>query len=174
MKMPKKVSTTNNNQEALGQAPLPNPNRCQFETSDGRRCRMPRHPAHSALCPFHARDEMQLLESQSLGAEISASITGEFMTSTDINFVLGKLFTALAQNRIPPRNAAILAYIGQLMLHSLRGVKKEYPFTYNYEAWNNMLEAASVLSDYTPGAVAAAPNPPNDPVLDSPGIPEES
>jgi len=165
MKMPKKVSTTNNNQEALAQAPLPNPNRCQFETSDGRRCRMPRHPAHSALCPFHARDEMQLLESQRLGAEISASITGEFMTSTDINFVLGKLFTALAQNRIPPRNAAILAYIGQLMLHSLRGVKKEYPFTYNYETWNNMLEEATVLSDYTPDSAPAAlvPNPPNDP-----------
>jgi len=115
MKMPKKVSTTNNNQEALAQAPLPNPNRCQFETSDGRRCRMLRHNGHPTLCLFHARDEMQLLESQRLGAEISASVTGEFMTSTDINFVLGKLFTALAQNRIPPRNAAILAYIGQLM-----------------------------------------------------------
>src|SRR5713101_6914938 len=150
MKMPKKVSTTNNNQEALGQAPLPNPNRCQFETSDGRRCRMPRHPAHSALCPFHARDEMQLLESQRLGAEISASITGEFMTSTDINFVLGKLFTALAQNRIPPRNAAILAYIGQLMLHSLPGVKKEYPFVYEYETWNRMLAKATPLSRPTP------------------------
>jgi len=108
---------------------------------------------------------MQLLESQRLGAEISASITGEFMTSTDINFVLGKLFTALAQNRIPPRNAAILAYIGQLMLHSLRGVKREYPFTYNYETWNNMLEKATVLSDYTPDSAPAAlvPNPPNDP-----------
>ncbi len=165
MKMPKKVSTTNNNQEALGQAPLPNPNRCQFETSDGRRCRMLRHNGHPTLCLFHARDEMQLLESQRLGAEISASVTGEFMTSTDINFVLGKLFTALAQNRIPPRNAAVLAYIGQLMLHSLPGVKREYPFTYNYETWNNMLEAATVLSDYTPDSAPAAlvPNPPNDP-----------
>src|SRR6266851_491664 len=99
MKMPKKVSTTNNNQEALTQTPTPSLNRCQFETSDGRRCRMLRHNGHPTLCLFHARDEMQLLESQRLGAEISASITGEFMTSTDINFVLGKLFTALAQNR---------------------------------------------------------------------------
>ncbi len=165
MKMPTKKSTAKNNQEALAQTPLPSPNRCQFETSDGRRCRMPRHKSHPALCPFHARDEMQLLESQRLGAEISASLTDEFMTATDINFVLGKLFTALAQNRIPPRNAAILAYIGQLMLHSLRGVKREYPFTYNYETWNNMLEKATVLSDYTPDSAPAAlvPNPPNDP-----------
>src|SRR5216683_63526 len=175
MKMPRKVSTTNNNQEALAQAPLPNPNRCQFETSDGRRCRMLRHPAHSALCPFHARDEMQLLESQRLGAELSASLTGQFMTATDINFVLGKLFTATAQNRIPPRNAAVLAYIGQLMLHSLPNLKKEYTFVYKYETWNNMLEKATVLSDYTPDSAPAAlvPNPPNDPVLDSPGIPEK-
>src|SRR5260370_18510037 len=108
---------------------------------------------------------MQLLESHRLGAETSASITGEFMPSTDINLVLGKLFTALAQNRIPPRNAAILAYIGQLMLHSLPGVKREYPFHYKYEVWNKMLEEATVLSDYTPDSAPAAlvPNPPNDP-----------
>jgi len=124
---------------------------------------MLRHNGHPAFCLFHAHDEMQLLESERLGSEIASSITGEFMTATDINFVLGKLFTALAQNRIPPRNAAVLAYIGQLMLHSLPGVKEEYPFTYEYKTWNNMLEEATVLSDSTPGAVAAAPNPPNDP-----------
>jgi len=51
------------------------------------------------------------------------------------------------------------------MLHSLPGVKREYPFTYNYETWNNMLEEATVLSDYTPDSAPAAlvPNPPNDP-----------
>src|SRR5216683_1939648 len=136
MKMPKKASAKNNNQEALAQAPLPNPNRCQFETSDGRRCRMLRHNGHPTLCLFHARDEMQLLESQRLGAEISASITGEFMTSTDINF--------------------ILAYIGQLMLHSVPSVKKEYPFVYEYETWNRMLAKATPLSRPTPIPVPAA------------------
>ena len=192
MKMPKKVSTTNNNQEALAQAPLPNPNRCQFETSDGRRCRMLRHNGHPTLCLFHARDEMQLLESQRLGSEIASSISGDFMTATDINFVLGKLFTALAQNRIPPRNAAILAYIGQLMLHSVPSVKKEYPFVYEYETWNRMLAKATPLSRPTPvpAPVASAPaapvtkpptapqtsvpDSPNTPVLDSQGTAEKS
>jgi len=192
MKMPKKASAKNNNQEALAQAPLPNPNRCQFETSDGRRCRMLRHNGHPTLCLFHARDEMQLLESQRLGSEIASSISGDFMTATDINFVLGKLFTALAQNRIPPRNAAILAYIGQLMLHSLPGVKKEYPFVYEYETWNRMLAKATPLSRPTPvpapvasasaapvtkppaATVTLAPNSPNDSVLNPPGTPEQS
>jgi hypothetical protein len=161
MKMPKKASTTNNNdnnnQETLPQTPPPNPNRCQFETSDGRRCRMLRYNAHPTLCLFHAHDEMQLLESQRVGAELSASLTGQFMTATDINFVLGKLFTAIAQNRIPPRNAAILAYIGQLMLHSLHHVKKEYPFTYKYESWNNMLDNSIPLSRSWPATPPAAP-----------------
>jgi hypothetical protein len=174
MKMPKKVSTAINNQESLAQAPPPNPNRCQFETADGRRCRMFRHNGHPSLCLFHARDEMQLLESHRLGAELSATLTGQFMTATDINFVLGKLFTATAQNRIPPRNAAILAYIGQLMLHSVPGVKNEYPFVYKYESWNRMLDKATRLSNSTPATVvsnapasaapaALVPSSPNDP-----------
>jgi hypothetical protein len=160
MKMPKKASNTNNdnnNKETIPQTPPLNPNRCQFETSDGRRCRMLRYNGHPTLCLFHAHDEMQLLESQRVGAELSASLTGQFMTATDINFVLGKLFTATAQNRIPPRNAAILAYIGQLMLHSLHQVKKEYPFTYKYESWNNMLDNSIPLSRSWPATPPAAP-----------------
>ena len=166
MKMPKKASTPNknerndddnNNHETIPQTPPPNPNRCQFETSDGRRCRMLRYNAHPTLCLFHAHDEMQLLESQPIGAELSASLTGQFMTATDINFVLGKLFTATAQNRIPPRTAAILAYLGQLMLHSLHHVKKEYPFTYKYESWNNMLNNSIPLSRSWPARPSAAP-----------------
>jgi hypothetical protein len=172
MKMPKKASSTNNNennnnnnnnQTTLPQAPPPSPNRCQFETSDGRRCRMLRYNGHPTLCLFHAHDELQLLESQRLGAELSATLTGQFMTATDINFVLGKLFTATAQNRIPPRNAAILAYIGQLMLHSLHHLKKEYTFKYEFEGWNNMLDNATYLSNLPAAPVDVPPSTPAPP-----------
>ncbi|HKV26143.1 MAG TPA: hypothetical protein VJN93_16225 [Candidatus Acidoferrum sp.] len=118
---------------------------CQFAFADGRRCRMLRR-GHPSLCPVHARAEQQLLESQQLGSEISATLTGEFLTATDINFVLGKLFTAVAQNRLPARNAALLAYIGQLLLHSLSGVKNEYKFQYEFEQWQRFLARAVVLS----------------------------
>ncbi|MGH9744206.1 MAG: hypothetical protein ACRD51_17835, partial [Candidatus Acidiferrum sp.] len=83
---------------------------CQFPFADGRRCRMLRALGHPSLCLFHARDEQQLAESQQLGSQLAASFSGDFLTATDINFVLGKLFTALAQNRISARNAAALAY----------------------------------------------------------------
>lgn len=108
---------------------------------------MLRHHDHPSLCIFHARAELQLKECDRLGAELAATITGEFMTATDVNFALGKLFTALAQNRIPPRNAHALAYIAQLMLVSLPNLKKEYDFVYDYEIWNNMLGKAPKLSN---------------------------
>lgn len=128
------------------------PNRCAFETSDGRRCRLPRSSGHPALCVFHSRDEQQLLESQRLGAEISSPISGDFLTATDINFVLGKLFTAVAQDRIPARTGHTLAYIAQLMLFSLPMVKKEFTFKYGFDHWNKMLGNAVRLSDSFPGA----------------------
>lgn len=126
------------------------PNRCAFETSDGRRCRLPRSAAHAALCVFHSREEQQLVESPKIGAELAATISGDFLTATDINYVLGKVFTAVAQNRIPVRTANTLAYLGQLMLCSLPAVKKEFTFSYKFAQWDNMLNEAVRLSPPPP------------------------
>lgn len=144
---------------------LHNSDLCQFPYADGRQCRMLRREDHPTLCVYHAREENQLLESQQLGAELSATLSGNFLTATDVNHVLGKLFTATAQNRIPPRNAATLAYIGQLMLHSLPKVKDEYDFEYDYESWNRMLDRATPLSHSTPRPQPAAPAPSSPPNL---------
>jgi hypothetical protein len=108
---------------------------------------MLRQPDHPSLCVFHARAERQLLESDRLGSELAASLTGGFMTATDINFVLGKLFKAIAQNRIPPRIAANLAFVAKLLLQSLDKLKDEYRFHYKYEAWKAMERDAIALSD---------------------------
>ena len=120
---------------------------CQFSFADGRTCRMLRQPDHPTLCIFHARAERQLIESDHLGAELAASLTGGFMTATDINFVLGKLFKAIAQNRIQPRIAANLLFAAKLMLQSLDKLKDEYRFKYNFEAWKSMERDAISLSD---------------------------
>jgi hypothetical protein len=144
---------------------------CQFLFADGRKCRMLRYQDHPTLCVFHARQEEQLLESQRLGAELSASLTGNFLTATDINFVLGKLFTALAQNRIPPRNASILAHIGHLLLHSLRDVKNEYKFHYKFDAWEKMLNRAIPLSNSSPASEAPAYSDDSDNHSDDPSAP---
>jgi hypothetical protein len=125
--------------------------RCQFQFSDGRCCRMLRSPAHPSFCAFHARQELQLLESQRVGSEISTSLNGDFLTATDINHVLGKLFIAAAQDRVPLRKATALAFLGQVMLSSLPHVKQEFPFSYKFDHWNKVLDNAAPLS--TPPAL---------------------
>src|SRR5229473_3351045 len=120
---------------------------CRFSFADGRTCRMFRQQDHPSLCIFHARAERQVIESDRLGSELATSLTGRFMTATDINFVLGKLFKAIAQNRIPPRNAANLAFVRKLLLLSLRDLKDEYEFEYEYETWKSMERNAIPLSN---------------------------
>ena len=123
---------------------------CQFPFNDGRRCRMLRHPGHPSLCIFHARAELQLLESERLGTELAQTLTGDYMTATDVNHILGKLYTAVAQNRVSSRNAATLAYIGQLLLTSVGGIKSEFKFSYNFDQWNQMSQKATHLSPPQP------------------------
>jgi hypothetical protein len=134
-----------------------NPDFCQFPFADGRRCRMLRHKDHPSLCLFHARDEQQFLESQHLGAELAVSLSGDFFTATDVNHVLGKVFSALAQDRIPLRKAVSLAYLGQLLLQSIPAVKSETKFHYTYKAWQEMFDNATYVSSPSPNLASATP-----------------
>src|SRR5260370_2732618 len=81
---------------------------CQFSFADNRTCRMFRQHDHPSLCVFHARAERQIVESDRLGSELAASLTGGLMTATRINSVLSKPLTALPPTRTPPPNAANL------------------------------------------------------------------
>ena len=105
-------------------SPDPTSNKCLRQFSDGRSCRMLRKKDHPSLCVFHAREEHQLLETDKLAAEF-ASLSGKLNTVTDINHVLGKVFTALAEKRISHQTAATFAYLGQLLLQTIPGVKNE-------------------------------------------------
>lgn len=89
-----------------------------------------------------------------LGSELATTLTGRFMTATDVNFALGKLYKAIAQNRIPPRNASNLAFVGKLLLLSLDKVKREFNVNYDYEQWVKMYVESKGLSNppsVTPG-----------------------
>jgi hypothetical protein len=129
--------------------------RCQFSFADGRRCRTPRWEAHPALCISHARAGCGLhlqptkkepnTKSQppavpNLAGDL-APLSGEFRTATDVNRALGRLFSLLAQNRIPRRNAVALGYLAQLLLQTLPGVRDEITHCLGYEAWDETLES---------------------------------
>lgn len=49
----------------------------------------------------------------------------DFRSAQAINHALGKLFSLTGRNRIPVRNAAVLGYIAQLLLQTLRPVRNE-------------------------------------------------
>jgi hypothetical protein len=65
---------------------------CQFPFADGRRCHMLRHTAHPCLCLFHARAESQFIETERLSTDLAQTISGDFMTATDINHAMGRLY----------------------------------------------------------------------------------
>jgi hypothetical protein len=120
--------------------------RCRFPFADGRRCHMLRHPKHPALCLFHSRQEQQLLESHHLGEELSTSFTGDFLTASDINHVMSKLFCAVAQDRISESQGRTLARIGATLLRSIPDVKDETHFEYSFDSWQRMIKNSIRLS----------------------------
>lgn len=97
---------------------------------------MPRAPSHPILCLFHARAEHELLAADEAAKRL-VSISGEFKTASDVNRVLGQLFSLVAQNRIPHREAVSLAYIAQLLLQSLPHVRNEIQRAHGIPAWGD-------------------------------------
>ena len=104
---------------------------------------MARMNDHASLCLQHARQQQQLLQPESLDPEtLAAGLLGsihDFKTATAVNHTLARLFVLLARNRIPPRKAAVLAYVCQLLLSSLDAVKRETQNVYGFDAWNQVV-----------------------------------
>lgn len=98
---------------------------CTSITSKGRRCRYPVHIPGSQLCKLHSRprrinpSEPEANPLAGLSPEISA-----FHSYADISQFLARLLTLLAENRISPRRAAVLSYVANSLLNSLRAAER--------------------------------------------------
>jgi len=112
--------------------------RCQQLTADNRRCQMPRMKGHPSLCFTHAQRQQKILDPKRVAAELLGPFQ-DLRTGNAVNHALASLFLLVAQNRIPPRNAAILAYIGQLLLQSLGRVHTEISDAWGYKRWGEAL-----------------------------------
>jgi hypothetical protein len=141
---------------------------------------MPRAADHHSYCVHHSREDRQLLEAERIGELLAASPSGEYLTATDINSVLGKLYTAIALNRIPYRNAALLAYVGQLLLQSTSTVKTEITSGHDHKTWRALAHKAltSDLPQPPPSTVtlqsasAASQEPYDDIASESDSVPD--
>ncbi len=110
--------------------------RCLRTTADGRRCRMPARPGHDSLCLPHWQRRNR--DSKTVSAELLGPFA-KLNTATAVNHALAKLFSLVAQGRIPSRDAAVLAYIGQLLLSSLSAVRHEAELARGHDKWHGDL-----------------------------------
>jgi len=109
---------------------------CRHTSADGRRCRMPAPPGHDSLCLPHW--QRQNGDAQAVSAELLGPFA-ELTTATAVNHALAKLFSLVAQGRIPSRDAAVLAYISQLLLNSLGAVRHEAQLARGHDEWHGLL-----------------------------------
>jgi hypothetical protein len=160
--------------------------RCTHHTATGRRCRLSVSDAHSSLCRQH---RAELLQEQSADhhLELVRNFEG-FQTAQGINHSLKHLYELLAQNRISPRRASVLAYINSLLLRTLPAIDadnqagiidptKPKPLTIPLPD-QVMASGADSDPDPAPEPPAASSTPPHEPRVSlipiswDPGIPE--
>lgn len=97
--------------------------RCEHRFARGAQCRLPALNAETAFCHRHAR-----LEEQAANANLAATLTGgldKLNSPAAINNFLSRLLLLLAQNRIAPRRAAVLAYITNQILRTVSAMEQQ-------------------------------------------------
>jgi len=138
--------------------------RCTHTTANGSRCRMLCMNDKSSLCQMHF-DQQRRFEEDDLAAGQLLGPVEDLQTPAQINDALRRLFQVLARQRIPPRNAAILAYICQLLLTSLSVMERQNLRAETAPAVKQilarilkspLLDAAAPSSDDSEGAPASS------------------
>ena len=99
--------------------------RCQHRTVTGRRCRLAVVHPSSGLCFRHAFLRSKLGEEADLRTALAGDLP-DFTSAQQINAFLSKLILLLSENRVSPRRAAVIAYVGSLLLRSLPLVEVEW------------------------------------------------
>jgi len=93
-------------------------------------CRQPREKSHPTFCSRHARPAAS--EPTVPAADLTADLLGplnDFRTNTSINYTLGRLLILKAADQISARDASVVAYICQLLLQSVPGVRREMNYS---------------------------------------------
>jgi hypothetical protein len=123
-------------------------NRCQFTSPRGRRCKLPRAAKHDSLCLHHAHHEEKRTdqfpctpEAKALVAEVLGS-PRDFRTVTSVNAFIANLVSLRARKLLNARDASYFAYLAQLLLISLPGLKSEFISVNDLNAWDEIVNTA--------------------------------
>src|SRR5467141_4125032 len=127
--------------------PVTSTTRCQHRTAAGRQCRSLAGDPSSGLCPHHAATERAVNFREVLTRDAL-----DFQRPQGVNNSLGALYDLLAEGRISPRRASVLAYISSLLLRTLPAI--------DYDAdrcRNNEADDDAEAEEETPVEAAAEP-----------------
>jgi hypothetical protein len=89
-----------------------------------------------------------------MGQDISACLSGSYLSACDLSAALGRLFSALAQGQLKPKTASTLAYIGQTLLQSIQFAQGEYINAFGTDSWRH-----TIRSSFAPPSNDASRNP---------------
>ncbi len=98
--------------------------KCRFHTASGRRCRLPVLDSRSALCFRHSALRNLEPDTADLTSDF-AGLLADPKSAVQINDFLTKLISLTIHHRISPRRAATLAYMGNLLIRTLRPIDRE-------------------------------------------------
>lgn len=93
---------------------MPDSDHCTFMYADGRRCRAFKMPTRH-VCIQHWKHDGQFDEDEAASNELALRCNS-LDSLRGINKALGTLFRLTTLGKVPPRKAALLAYIGSLLL----------------------------------------------------------
>jgi hypothetical protein len=108
----------------INSSPANDLSRCQHRTRTGRRCRQEVSNVAAGLCSKHAAARPVRFQESDLSVTLLGQLT-QLKSASDLNQVLSNLFRLLSQDRIAARRAAVLAYIGNLLLRTLPAIAQE-------------------------------------------------
>jgi hypothetical protein len=98
--------------------------RCRHFFPGGRRCRLSLSSHSRFYCRSHAHLQPPAGAVVDLSGELMAGVQ-KLTSASDINKFLSKILILLAQDRISPRRASVLAYTCNLLFRTLPAIERE-------------------------------------------------
>jgi hypothetical protein len=115
------------------------PSSCAFTYSDGRQCRMLRANELAKFCPFHERKLRHFDAIDNTAESIILPMVGDFVPASALTHSLTRVFQAVAEGRLNPKQASALARVGDTLLKSICESKREFEPVCNDDYWSQLI-----------------------------------
>jgi hypothetical protein len=100
------------------------PQHCQYRFPSKRCCRLPIYDQVSGFCYKHSADLRELRDAGDLSSALPQNLA-KLKYAEPINEFLARLLLFLAQDRISPRRAAVMAYTCNLLLRTIPAIDRD-------------------------------------------------